>query len=210
MLITCQKIYNCFFMFNKMPSKNHDVFTGNLILVVGNSGSGKDSIIQGALERIPNQYKKPIVPKRYITRPSSKTEKNISITPKQFKKMVKENKFALKWHIYGLYYGIPISVEEALKNGDTVVINVSRKIIKKAKKKYPNVKVVFIKVPLEITIERLKQRQRESKKGIKKRIKRAKKFQVFSHADYIVDNSGKLEDAVNQFLNYLLKYLKKK
>ena len=42
-------------------------------------------------------------------------------------------------------------------------IYISDLTLKEAKEKYQNVKVIFIKVPLEITINRVKKRKRENK-----------------------------------------------
>ena len=39
-------------------------------------------------------------------------------------------------------------------------------------------------------------------------LERAKKNQKFSDADFVVDNSKELENAVNQFLNYLVTVVK--
>ncbi|MFW9826867.1 MAG: phosphonate metabolism protein/1,5-bisphosphokinase (PRPP-forming) PhnN [Candidatus Thorarchaeota archaeon] len=179
-------------------------FSGMLFLVVGNSGSGKDSIISGVVEKYSPSLTQIYVPKRYITRQASDTEKNISITPEIFKKMQEEGQFALRWHIYNLDYGIPIEIDYWLNKGTSVIINVSRKIVKEAKEIYANIKVVFIYVPLEITIERLKKRAREDSELLKERIERAKNNQLFPEADFIIDNSGKLDAAINQFLDYLV------
>ncbi|MFX1493217.1 MAG: phosphonate metabolism protein/1,5-bisphosphokinase (PRPP-forming) PhnN [Promethearchaeota archaeon] len=183
-------------------------FAGTLFLVVGNSGSGKDSIIQGAVKKYPNDLNILYVPKRYITRPPSKTEENISISPEEFKIMSKEGKFALKWHIYGLDYGIPIEIDERLKNGHPVAVNVSRTIIAEARKMYKNIKIIFIEVPFDITLKRLKERTREIGKRLEERIERARNNQQFPEADFIVNNSGLLEDAINQFINYVIKCVK--
>ena len=43
-------------------------FSGTLFLVVGNSGSGKDSIIYGTAKKYPQNLKKAHVVKRYMTR----------------------------------------------------------------------------------------------------------------------------------------------
>jgi len=182
-------------------SKN---FLGPLILIVGNSGSGKDSIISGVIEKYPSHLKQLYAPKRYITRPPSKHEKNISLTQEEFKKMELEGKFTLKWHIYGLDYGISFEIENWLKKGHPVIINVSRTLIKEAKEKYKNVKVVFIEVPFEITYQRIKDRKRESEHLLNERIERAKNNQKFPEADFIVDNSGKLNDAINCLLDYII------
>jgi len=179
-----------------------------LFLVVGNSGSGKDSIIYGATKKYPQNLKKVHVVKRYITRPSSETEDNYSITPDEFKEMEKQGKFALKWHIYHLDYGVPIEIDEWLKNDHPVLVNVSRTIVDEARENYKNIKVVFIEVPFEITLHRVKDRRRESGDLLKERIERARKLQKFPSADFIVDNSGDLDDAIDQFLNYVLEVVK--
>ncbi|MFX1312664.1 MAG: phosphonate metabolism protein/1,5-bisphosphokinase (PRPP-forming) PhnN [Promethearchaeota archaeon] len=183
-------------------------FSGVLFLVVGNSGAGKDSIIYGVINKYPSNLKKIYAPKRYITRAPSETEKNISISPLDFKKMEEDGKYALQWHIYSLNYGIPIEIENWLKKGHPVIINVSRTVVCEAKEKYKNIKVIFINVPFEITYQRIKDRKRESKELLDKRIERAKNNQTFPEADFVVDNSGKLDDAINQLLEYIINIMK--
>ncbi|MHA1932346.1 MAG: phosphonate metabolism protein/1,5-bisphosphokinase (PRPP-forming) PhnN [Promethearchaeota archaeon] len=180
------------------------IFLGTLFLLIGNSGSGKDSLISGITEKYPSDLKQIITPKRYITRPPSEFERNISITPEQFKEMEKKGQFALKWHIYDLDYGIPIKIENWLEKGHPVIANVSRTIVEEARKKYKNVKVIFVEVPFEIIYQRIKDRKRESEDLLKRRIGRAQKNQKFPEADFIVDNSGNLNEAITQFLNYLI------
>ena len=148
-------------------------FSGTLFLVVGNSGSGKDSIIYGAAKKYPQTLKKVHVVKRYITRSASETEDNYSITPYEFKEMEKQGMFALKWHIYHLDYGVPIDIDEWLKKGHPVLVNVSRTIVDEARANYRNIKVVFIEVPFEITLRRVKDRGRESGELLDMRIERA-------------------------------------
>ncbi len=185
-------------------------FAGTLFLIVGNSGSGKDSIIQGAVKKYPNDLNKLYVPKRYITRPPSKTEENISVSPEEFKIMSREGKFALKWHIYGLDYGIPIEIDDKLKNGYPVAVNVSRTVILEARNRYENTKVIFIEVPFDIILKRLKERTREIGKRLEERIERARNNQQFPEADFIVNNSGLLDDAIDQFINYVIKCIKER
>jgi len=183
-------------------------FPGTLFLVVGNSGSGKDSIINGVSKKYPLGLKKLHVVKRYITRPPSENEDNYFISTEEFNEMSKQGKFALQWHIYGLNYGVPIEIEKWLKKGHPVIVNVSRIIINDTRKKYENVKVVFIEVPFDITLQRLKNRERESEQGLKERIERARNNQKFPEADFVVDNSGELDEAISQFLNYVINIVK--
>ena len=179
-------------------------FHGTLFLIVGNSGSGKDSIISGVINKYPSNLKQLHVPKRYITRPPSKFEENISITPENFRGMEMNGKFALKWNIYELNYGIPIEIENFLKEGHPVIINVSRTIVKQAREKYKNIRVIFISVPFDITLQRIKDRKRESSDLLKERIERARKNQKFAEADFTIDNSGNLADAINKLLDYII------
>ncbi|MHA1913134.1 MAG: phosphonate metabolism protein/1,5-bisphosphokinase (PRPP-forming) PhnN [Promethearchaeota archaeon] len=179
-------------------------FPGTLFLIVGNSGSGKDSIISGVITHFPSNRKPLYAPKRFITRRASETENNFSVTLGQFEEMDKKGKFALKWNIYDLYYGIPIFIDNWLKNGHPVIINVSRTIVKEARERYNNIKVVFIDVPFEITYQRIKDRKRESTDMINKRIDRARQNQKFPESDFTIDNSGKLDDAINQLLDYII------
>ena len=194
----------------KTKEKMNKIFSGTLFLVVGNSGSGKDSIIKAVLERYHSDLKNIHLTQRYITRPPSGDEDNISISPEEFREMSKQGKFALEWHIYGLDYGIPIEIDSWLKKGHPVLANVSRTIVKKACEIYRNLKIIFIEVPFEITLKRVKARARESGKRLEERIERAKNNQKFSDADFVVDNSEELENAVNQFLNYLVSVVRGK
>ncbi|MHA1486990.1 MAG: phosphonate metabolism protein/1,5-bisphosphokinase (PRPP-forming) PhnN [Promethearchaeota archaeon] len=179
-------------------------FPGKLVLVVGNSGSGKDSIMKGVKERYPSDLMSLYLTQRYITRPYSDTEDNIAVTPEDFKIMSLQGEFVLEWHIYGLDYGVPIEIDEWLKKGHPVLVNVSRSIIKKARKIYQNIVVAFIDVPFEITLKRIKERARESGIRLEERILRARQNQDIPDADFIVDNSGDLEDAINEFLSNLI------
>jgi len=183
-------------------------FLGTLFLIVGNSGSGKDSIITGVIKEFPSNLIQIYAPKRYITRPPSEFERNISITIKDFKELEEKGKFALQWHIYELDYGVPKDIEKLLKKGHPVIVNVSRMVIEMARKKYKNTKVVFVEVPFEITLQRIRDRKRENEELLKKRIERAKQNQKLPMADFIVDNSGELNDAVYQLIEYIKKIVK--
>ncbi|MHA1803936.1 MAG: hypothetical protein ACTSU4_05320 [Promethearchaeota archaeon] len=162
-------------------------------------------MISGAIKKYPPHLTPIHVAKRFITRNPSEFEDNYSITPEQFQEMDKQAKFALKWHVYDLDYGVPAEIDDWLKKGHSVIVNVSRMIIPEARKLYKNVKVIFIEVPIELTIKRIMERGREKGKSLKKRIERAKKYQKYPEADFIVDNSKDLDHAISQFLDYIIR-----
>ncbi|MBD3352888.1 MAG: phosphonate metabolism protein/1,5-bisphosphokinase (PRPP-forming) PhnN [Candidatus Lokiarchaeota archaeon] len=180
-----------------------------LFLIVGNSGSGKDSLIWEVQKNFPKDMKSIKVPKRVITRPPSpETEDFESADESTFLKIKEKGGFALDWHIYNLYYGVRKNIEEWLAEGHPVLINVSRKIIDMARDRYPDLRVIFVKVPYEITAQRIKERGRENEEKMKARLERARKNQDFPSADFTVDNSGDLETAGQILMDYIISEVK--
>ncbi len=181
---------------------------GRLFLVVGNSGSGKDSLLTEVLARWPAGAKPIRIPRRYITRPAHDSEPYISVTAGEFGDLKRENKFCLTWHVYHTDYGVPTVVLNWLNCGQHVAVNVSRKIIPRARGLIPDLKVIFVMVPLEITLQRLRARRREAENdpSFQQRLQRATENQTLKGADFIIDNSGALNVSAKKLLNYLLSF----
>jgi ribose 1,5-bisphosphokinase PhnN len=61
-------------------------------------------------------------------------------------------------------------------------------------------------VPLEVSLQRIKARSRESEDdpGFQQRLARAKENQTLTEADFVVDNSVPLELSSEELLNYIL------
>jgi ribose 1,5-bisphosphokinase PhnN len=76
------------------------------------------------------------------------------------------------------------------------------------REKYKNVKVIFIDVPFEVSVKRLKNRKRESRNELKQRIDRARTHQTYEGADFVVDNSGLLKNTVGKVMDYILMNVK--
>jgi len=188
-------------------NKNKDK-KGQLFFLVGNSGSGKDSLLKEALDKWPQDLPPVKIPRRYITRPPHETEPFHSVSPKEFQKMKKKGKFCFTWHIYDLDYGVPHEILQWLQHGALVVVNVSRKIIPDARREFPTLKVIFVKVPFAITLDRIKKRGREDPSDpiFQERVARARKMEDFSDVDFIVNNSGDLQIGATQLRNYLLTF----
>ena len=181
-------------------------YSGQLFLIVGNSGSGKDSLLQEVLQRWPASAKPLRIAQRYITRPAHKSEPFISVTSEAFQDLKRRGKFWLAWHVYDTDYGVPAAMIKWLQQGDAVIVNVSRKIIPQARRRIPDLKVIFVSVPLEVTLQRIKARQRESEHdpGFQQRLARAMANQTLTKADFVVDNSESLETAAAKLLDYML------
>ncbi|MFT6558921.1 phosphonate metabolism protein/1,5-bisphosphokinase (PRPP-forming) PhnN [Sneathiella sp.] len=177
--------------------------TGTLILVVGPSGVGKDTLLDTAKEYLAedDQY---IFPRRIITRPQDATgEDHKAVTPEEFAKMKARKTFALFWHAHGLDYGIPVSTLRDVANGNTVIVNVSRTVIAEAEEKFKAVKVAYINAKPDILRQRLLARGRETDQDIEKRIDRASHYKPSGHNIVHIDNSGPLESAVQSFIRLI-------
>jgi ribose 1,5-bisphosphokinase len=175
-----------------------------MFLLVGNSGSGKDSILAWAKEHWTGSKQQLLVAQRYITRPESpETEKFISVSVAEFESMEKKGEFALKWISYDMHYGVKKDIIKDLGKGHLVVVNVSRQIIDETRKKYPGVKVIFVQVPIDTIVKRIQDRGRESGDQVQARVQRAKENETLPGADFIVENTGTIEDGGKKLLAYL-------
>ena len=171
---------------------------GQLILVVGPSGAGKDTLIDHAKNMLAGQNFS--FPSRVVTRPSSSAEAHDSCTPDEFSDATRRGAFAVTWRAHGLDYAIPIAIEGALRRGTTVVCNVSRAVVAELRNRYPRVRVVFVDAPLAVRIARIQKRGGRSDSP--DRARRAGDFDP-SQADVVIDNGAALELSARAFLNAL-------
>jgi ribose 1,5-bisphosphokinase len=173
---------------------------GRLVLVVGPSGAGKDTLIdlaRAALE--PTGYV--IFVQRIVTRAASQFEDNQSVSDDEFEAALAAGAYALSWRAHGLSYGIPASIEHMIATGRTVVANVSRGIVPAARRKYADVVVVLVTAPPAILAARLAKRARPSDGVIEERLKRAAQtFEEPWEPDVVVDNSGTPEQGARRLI----------
>ncbi len=140
-----------------------------LVLVVGPSGAGKDTLLDLARAELAGEPKVRFV-RREITRPASAGgEDHIAITPAEFE--ARRDGYALAWEAHGLGYGIPADIADDLAAGHVVVANISRAMILAAAAKFP-VMVLEITAPPEILAARLAARGRETATDIAARLAR--------------------------------------
>ncbi len=173
---------------------------GKLILIVGPSGVGKDTLLDTAKEYLAEDDHC-IFPRRYITRAADAGGENHRfITDEDFNLLQGNKGFALHWEAHGFRYGIPISALRDVKSGNTVIVNVSRSVIDKAREVFPNVSVAYITARPEILRSRLISRGRESSDEIEHRVAKASAYDLSGTHIHMIDNSGSLETAVQDFV----------
>ena len=172
---------------------------GRLVLVVGPSGAGKDTLIDGARAACHGDGNV-VFPRRVVTRPPSASEDNDSIAEADFNGAVAEGAFALWWEAHGNRYGIPSSIDGDIRCGRTVVCNVSRTVVGAARLRYSQVAVVLVTAPAKILQARLAVRGRASDGTIEGRVQRSMDIQQCD-ADFVVRNVGRREVGVRRLVN---------
>ncbi len=182
---------------------------GQLFLIVGNSGSGKDALLKEVVKRWPPSVSPIRIPQRTITRPTHDSEPFTSVTPEEFAALKQRGEFCLTWHVYDTDYGVPAAILDWLDEGISVIVNVSRDIIPQARQLVKDLKVIFVAVPLEISLQRMSARRRESANdpGFQQRMARAEANQTLAEADFVVDNSVPLDEAAKKLFNYLISFI---
>ncbi|MGC2087450.1 MAG: phosphonate metabolism protein/1,5-bisphosphokinase (PRPP-forming) PhnN [Bradyrhizobium sp.] len=145
---------------------------GRLVLVVGPSGAGKDTLIN--LARAECAGDPDIVfPRRVVTRSASAFEDNEEMSAAAFRQALDDGRFALHWEAHGHRYALPRAIDDDIGAGRAVVVNVSRGVIDALRWRYANVIVVAITAPPEILAARLAARGRSSDADLDKRLYRA-------------------------------------
>jgi len=172
---------------------------GTLVLVVGPSGAGKDSVIGYCRERLGADA--PVVfPRRVVTRAEGAFEDHDTLSQEDFAHAAEEGAFALHWRAHGLSYGIPASAAADLAAGACVVANVSRLAVEEARRLFSPLVVVLVSARREVLAERLRARGRESEEEIARRLDRAELGGLTGPDVYPLDNSGDLSVAGEAFL----------
>lgn len=145
---------------------------GGLILVVGPSGCGKDTLLREAARLLRGRDDIQF-PRRLITRPADpENEDHIPVSHKQFEQLRDEGVFAFSWEAHGCGYALPKSIGDQLAAGNSVVFNASRSVLNEIAARFDRMMVVTIDVPEEILVQRLTKRGRESASQIASRLQR--------------------------------------
>jgi ribose 1,5-bisphosphokinase len=144
---------------------------GRLVLVVGPSGAGKDTLLNLARALCADDAGI-VFPRRVVTREASLSEDNEYSSSDAFRQALARGDFALHWEAHGHGYGVPRALERDIRAGRTVAVNVSRTIIEAARRAYANTVVVLVTAPPDVLAERLAMRARDSDGRIEARLGR--------------------------------------
>ena len=164
---------------------------GRLVLVVGPSGAGKDTLLRLAQAACADDHEV-VFPRRVVTRASSADEDNIAVSQDDFRRAREHGDFAVHWEAHGHSYALPLEINDDIRAGRTVVVNVSRTVIGTLRQAYANVVVVAITAPPDVLAQRLAARARHSDGNIVDRLARSVD-DASAIADVTILNAGSAE-----------------
>jgi guanylate kinase len=165
--------------------------TGNLIIVSGPSGAGKSVLVASLLQRLPRVR----FSVSYTTRAPRGAERNgveyLFVDRREFQLLILGDSL-LEWaEVHGNYYGTSrIFVEDCLREGDDVLLDIDVQGAAIVKRKRPDSIAVFILPPsFQILRDRLRRRSLDDEVVIEQRLTRAhKEIRHYQEYDYLIIN----------------------
>jgi ribose 1,5-bisphosphokinase len=174
---------------------------GRLILVVGPSGAGKDTLLnlaKSSCAEDPNI----VFAQRVVTREASAFENNEQIGVEDFRQALAKGDYAMHWEAHGHCYGLPRAIDDDIRAGRTVIANVSRTVIGAMRNAYEQVVVVSITAPPQVLAERLAMRSRSSDGQLEHRLSR-KIDDASAAPDFTILNVCSAEYHARQFMRII-------
>jgi ribose 1,5-bisphosphokinase len=174
---------------------------GRLVLVVGPSGAGKDTLLSLAKAACAEDCNI-VFPRRVITREASASEQNEEVRLDAFRQALSGGEYAVHWEAHGHCYALRRGIDDELRAGRTVIANVSRTVIGAVRHAYADVVVVSITAPPQVLAERLAMRRRGSDGKIEARLGRTVD-EASAAPDVTIINTGSAEYHARQFVRVI-------
>jgi ribose 1,5-bisphosphokinase len=174
--------------------------TGLIVLVVGPSGAGKDTILRLAREALSNDERFCFA-RRVVTRQADASEDHETATAEAFAAAEAQGAYALSWRAHGLCYGVPAEIAEVVAEGRIVVLNGSREIVAPARRRFPGAKAALVTARPETLAARLAARGRDADPD--RRLTRQSVSTEALRPDLTISNDGSPEESAAAFIAFL-------
>ncbi|UFX43553.1 phosphonate metabolism protein/1,5-bisphosphokinase (PRPP-forming) PhnN [Bradyrhizobium sp. 41S5] len=174
---------------------------GRLILLVGPSGAGKDTLL-GLAKAACADDRDVVFPRRLITRQASASEDNEEIGAEAFQQAAAAGDYAMHWEAHGHRYALSRAINDDIRAGRTVIANVSRMVIAGARRNYASAVVVLVTAPPDVLATRLSMRARSSDGLLAQRLARTVDEST-STPDFTIVNSGTVEYHARQLVRII-------
>ena len=169
-----------------------------LIILTGPSGVGKGTVVKEILGKDKNIWFSISATTREPREGEREGKNYYFLNQEKFKEMIEKNLF-LEWAQFaGNYYGTPISsVNEKIKKGFTVLLEIEVEGAKQIKEKFPNSLSIFLLPPDIAELERrIRNRGTEKEESIKRRLSRANyEISLSNQFDFALTNHNVNETA---------------
>lgn len=179
---------------------------GILIVVSGFSGSGKGTIMKKLLEEY-DDYSLSVSATTRAPRPGEEEGREYFFkTRDEFEKMIAEDELIEYAKYVDNYYGTPKAyVEEQLRAGKDVILEIEMQGALKVKEKFPHTLLLFMTPPTAAELKRrLVGRGTETMEVIENRLKRAREeADIMEQYDYLIVNED--QDACTREIHRIIR-----
>jgi ribose 1,5-bisphosphokinase len=166
---------------------------GRMVLVIGPSGAGKDTLLDYARERLKTDPTFRFV-RRVVTRPPTFGEVFESVTEEAFFRRSERGEFSLEWSAHGHRYALPAVVHQWLAGGCVVIANGSRASLADARARFASLSVIGIRVSPGVLAARLANRGREPLTEQHARLARNQQFSTDGLSACEISNDGPVQE----------------
>ncbi|UCC23051.1 MAG: guanylate kinase [Planctomycetota bacterium] len=179
---------------------------GKVVIVSGPSGVGKSTICKEAVKRLQNTYLSVSV----TTRPKADSEVDGEdywfISEEEFTQRFNKGQLLEQAEVFGHRYGTPkAEVEQALRDGKTVILEIDVQGGKQVKMKYRDLTMIFILPPTQRELaERMSLRGREDAETAEGRLDEAgtEIAAAWQYYEHMVINDD-LEQAIKEMVQII-------
>ena len=190
---------------SKVKTENR---SGRIVIISGPSGVGKSTICKKVAERTKNVY----ISVSVTTRPRAEGEIDGQnywfISKEQFRRRIDDGSLLEYAEVFGNLYGTPKDkVDDALRAGKTVILEIDVQGARQVKAKCPDAIMIFILPPTRRDLaERITGRGREGALAVKKRLGESDNEIAAGrqYYEYMVTN-----DDLNQAVDEVIQIIKK-
>ena len=179
---------------------------GALYVVSGPSGAGKSTVCKLVREKLGINLSISATSRK----PRTGEENGIDyffLSPQEFEEKIQNGEFLEYANVHGNYYGtLKSEVEERLKKGEKVILEIDVQGGVQIKEKFPTANLIFFKTATKEELEkRLRGRNTDSEEVIQKRLKNSLKELEYEDKYELVIINNKIEQACEDLISIIEK-----